>query len=69
MELYSSALWHLKREVDLSVLAHHLHSSHKLRPQAMCAMASLKNLYKDHEAAVSQLNRAITVSVQGQILQ
>ena len=27
----------------------------------MCAMASLKNLYKEHEAAISQLTTATTV--------
>ncbi len=62
MEFYSSALWHLRQEVELSVLAHHLVSSNKLSPQALCARASLKNLYKEHEAAIAHLNQAITVS-------
>lgn len=58
MELYSSALWHLKREVELSKLVKHLETSNSLCPQFMCAMASLKNLYKDHETAFSFLLKA-----------
>ncbi|KAL5489547.1 hypothetical protein EMCRGX_G018652 [Ephydatia muelleri] len=59
MELYASALWHLQRETDLSTLADRLQSSDKLRPQALCAMASVLNLYKDHQTAIQLLQRSI----------
>ena len=61
MELYSSALWHLQNEVELSVVAGTLHSSNKMRPEGLCAMATVMNLYKDHEAAIKYLQRAIQV--------
>ena len=61
MELYASALWHLQQEVELSVLAESLHSSAPLRPEGLCAMASVMNLAKDHDSAVKFLQRAIKV--------
>ena len=61
MELYASVLWHLQRETELSVLAESLHTSDRLRPEALCAMATVMNTYKDHESAVKFLQRAIQV--------
>ena len=63
MELYASALWHLQKDVQLSVVAEMLHSSNKTSPQALCAMASVMNRYKDHTAAVKYLQRALQVGV------
>ena len=63
MELYASALWHLQKDVQLSVVAEMLHSSNKTSPQALCAMASVMNRYKDHTAAVKYLQRALRVCV------
>ena len=63
MELYASALWHLQKDVQLSVVAEMLHSSNKTSPQALCAMASVMNRYKDHTAAVEYLQRALQVCV------
>ena len=62
MDLYSSSLWHLQKDVELSVLAESLHSSNKLSPQALCAMASVMNLNRNHESARKFLTRAIQVS-------
>ena len=45
MELYTSALWHLEKDVQLSVVAEALHSSNKTSPQALCAMSSVMNRY------------------------
>ena len=61
MELYASILWHLQRETELSVLAESLHTSNRRRPEALCAMATVMNTYKDHESAVKFLQRAIQV--------
>ena len=63
MELYASALWHLQKDIQLSVVAEMLHSSNKTSPQALCAMASVMNRYKDHTAAVKYLQRALQVCV------
>ncbi len=61
MDLYSSCLWHLQKEVELDVLAHALYRSNKLLPQGLCAMASLKNLQKDHNEAIHFLTQATQV--------
>ena len=63
MELYASALWHLQKDVQLSVVAEMLHSSNRTSPQALCAMASVMNRYKDHTAAVKYLQRTLQVCV------
>ena len=41
MELYATALWHLQKDVQLSVVAETVHSSNKTSPPALCAMASV----------------------------
>ncbi|XP_064389846.1 cell division cycle protein 27 homolog isoform X2 [Halichondria panicea] len=64
MELYSSALCHLQKDVQLSVVAEALHSSDKTSPRALCAMASIMNRYKDHTSAIKYLQRAIQVCPQ-----
>ena len=63
MDLYSSSLWHLQKDVELSLVAESLHSSNKLSPQALCAMASVMNLNRNHESARKYLTRAIQVSL------
>ena len=61
MDLYASSLWHLQREVELSVVAESLYSSNKLRPESLCAMATVMNLSRNHEGAIKFLTRAIQV--------
>ncbi|CAN8096529.1 unnamed protein product [Discula destructiva] len=58
MEVYSTILWHLKRETDLSFLAHELIDSAWLCPEAWCALGNAWSLAKDHEQALRCFKRA-----------
>lgn len=58
MEVYSTILWHLKRETDLSFLAHELVDSAWLSPEAWCALGNAWSLAKDHEQALRCFKRA-----------
>lgn len=58
MEVYSTILWHLRRETDLSFLAHELVDSAWLSPQAWCALGNAWSLARDHEQALKCFKRA-----------
>ncbi|KKY33316.1 putative 20s cyclosome subunit (nuc2 cdc27) [Diaporthe ampelina] len=58
MEVYSTILWHLKRETDLSFLAHELVDSSWLAPESWCALGNAWSLAKDHEQALKCFKRA-----------
>lgn len=58
-EYYSTALWHLQREVKLSMLAHELLELDKLSPQTWCVAGNCFSLQKEHEVAIKFLQRAI----------
>lgn len=58
MEVYSTILWHLRRETDLSFLAHELVDSAWLSPQAWCALGNAWSLARDHEQALRCFKRA-----------
>lgn len=58
MEVYSTILWHLKRETDLSFLAHELVDSAWHSPQAWCALGNAWSLARDHEQALRCFKRA-----------
>ncbi|RDW65415.1 hypothetical protein BP5796_10107 [Coleophoma crateriformis] len=58
MELYSTILWHLKRDTDLSFLAHELIDSSWQSPQAWCALGNAWSLSRDHESALKCFKRA-----------
>ncbi|KAF9875516.1 tetratricopeptide [Colletotrichum karsti] len=58
MEIYSTILWHLKRETDLSFLAHELIDADWESPQAWCALGNAHSLMRDHEAALGCFKRA-----------
>lgn len=58
MEVYSTILWHLKRETDLSFLAHELVDSAWHSPQAWCALGNAWSLAKDPEQALKCFKRA-----------
>ena len=46
MELYSTVLWHLKREVELSHLAQEAVMLDRLDPRAWCIMGNCFSLQK-----------------------
>lgn len=58
MEVYSTILWHLKRETDLSFLAHELVDSAWHSPQAWCAVGNAWSLARDPEQALRCFKRA-----------
>ena len=58
MEIYSTILWHLKRESELAFLAHELVDSSWLSPQAWCAIGNSWSLARDHEQALRAFKRA-----------
>ncbi|KAI1191284.1 tetratricopeptide [Nemania serpens] len=58
MEVYSTILWFLKRETELSFLAHELVDSSWHSPQAWCALGNAWSLAGDHEQALRCFKRA-----------
>ncbi|KAI1213045.1 putative 20S cyclosome subunit [Annulohypoxylon truncatum] len=58
MEVYSTILWFLKRETDLSFLAHDLVELSWHSPQAWCALGNAWSLARDHEQALRCFKRA-----------
>ncbi|RWS26265.1 Cell division cycle protein 27-like protein [Leptotrombidium deliense] len=60
-EYYSTALWHLQKEVKLSMLAQELIEFDKNSPQTWCVAGNCFSLQKEHETAIKFLQRAIQV--------
>ncbi|KAJ8129504.1 hypothetical protein O1611_g4128 [Lasiodiplodia mahajangana] len=58
MEVYSTILWFLKKETDLSFLAHELVDSSWHSPQAWCSLGNAWSLAGDHEQALRCFKRA-----------
>lgn len=58
MEVYSNVLWQLKRETELSYLAHELSEQDRLSPQAWCAIGNASSLERDHDQAIKCFTRA-----------
>lgn len=61
MEIYSSVLWHLQREVTLSALAQDLMAQDKLSPITWCISGNCFSLHKEHETAIKFFERAVQV--------
>ena len=61
MEIYSTVLWHQKKEVDLAFLAHELMDIDRLTPQAWCAVGNTFSLQRDHDQALKCFKRATQV--------
>jgi anaphase-promoting complex subunit 3 len=59
LELQSTCLWHLKREVELSFLAHEAMDLDRLAPQAWCVLANCFSLQREHDQALKCITRAI----------
>ncbi|KAK7614238.1 hypothetical protein JOL62DRAFT_564489 [Phyllosticta paracitricarpa] len=58
MEIYSTVLWHLKRETELAYLAHELIEADRLSPQAWCAIGNSFSLQREHDHAIKCFKRA-----------
>lgn len=61
MEYYSSALWHMHKEVELSILAKELMDFDQDSPETWCVAGNCYSLQKEHESAIKYLERAIKV--------
>lgn len=61
LDFYSSVLWHLHKEVELSLLAQELTAMDKKSPQAWFATGNCFSLQKEHDVAIKFFQRAIQV--------
>lgn len=61
MEYYSSSLWQLHKEVELSVLAKELVEFDQNAPETWCVAGNCYSLQKEHESAIKYLEKAIKV--------
>ncbi|EEB06895.1 anaphase-promoting complex subunit Apc3 [Schizosaccharomyces japonicus yFS275] len=59
MEVYSTALWHLQKKVELSYLAHEALELHPYAPQSWCILANCFSLQREHSQALKCITRAI----------
>ncbi|KAE8910894.1 Cell division cycle protein 27 [Phytophthora fragariae] len=59
LDLYSTTLWHLKKEVELSYLAQQATDFDKLSCEAWCAAGNCFSLQKEHDTALAFFQRAI----------
>lgn len=61
MDIYSTALWHLQREVALSALAQDLVNSNRNSPITWCVSGNCFSLHKEHDTAIKFFQRAVQV--------
>jgi anaphase-promoting complex subunit 3 len=59
LEVYSTVLWHMKREVELSYLAQEAVALDRHSPAAWCVMGNCFSLQKEHETALRYFQRAL----------
>lgn len=61
MEIYSTVLWHLQREVQLSALAQDLKAQDYQSPITWVVLGNCFSLQKEHESAIKCFERAVQV--------
>ncbi|KAK2143694.1 hypothetical protein LSH36_819g00003 [Paralvinella palmiformis] len=61
MELYSTVLWHLQREVQLSALAQELTELDRDAPEPWCVTGNCFSSQKEHDVAIKFFQRAVQV--------
>ncbi|KAL1517427.1 hypothetical protein ABEB36_001192 [Hypothenemus hampei] len=61
MDIYSTALWHLQKEVALSALAQDLINTNKNHPVTWCVNGNCFSLHKEHDTAIKFFQRAVQV--------
>lgn len=57
LDLYSTTLWHLKKEVELSYLAQQVTEFDKLSSEAWCVAGNCFSLQKEHDIALTFFQR------------
>lgn len=63
-EYYSSCLWHLKKQAELSKMAFDYMKHHYFAPETWIIMANCYSLNQDHDTALTFLSRAIQIDPQ-----
>lgn len=63
MEIYSTVLWHLHAEVQLSTLAQDLVAQDRNSAAAWCSTGNLFSAQTEHETAIKFFQRAIQVRI------
>lgn len=58
MEVYSTVLWHLKKETGLAFLSHTLRDQDFHAPQTWCAVGNAFSLAREHDQAIAAFKRA-----------
>ncbi|QRW00722.1 anaphase-promoting complex subunit 3 [Ceratobasidium sp. AG-Ba] len=61
MDIFSTLLWHLRSDVELSFLAQELLALDQRAPQAWIAVGNAFSLQKEHEQALTAFKRAVTL--------
>lgn len=61
LELLSTCLWHLKRDVELSNLAQRAVDFDQMSPEAWCVVGNCFSLQKEHETALTFFRRSLQV--------
>jgi len=62
MEYYSTVLWHMKKEIDLSKLAQDMIALDRQSPEAWCVMGNCFSLQKEHENSLRFFQRALQLN-------
>ncbi|GJD11264.1 Cell division cycle protein 27 [Galdieria sulphuraria] len=62
LEYFSSVMWHLRMETELSFLSQYLLSVDRNSSSAWCAMGNLFSLQKDPDTAIRCLKRAVLLA-------
>lgn len=61
IEVYSTVLWHMKREVELSALAQEAIALDRESPATWCIMGNCFSLQKEHESSLRFFQRSLQV--------
>lgn len=64
MDIYSTVLWHLKRDTELAFLAHELVEAERTSPAAWCTIGNSFSLQRDHDQALKCFKRATQLDPQ-----
>jgi len=59
IDVYSTTLWHLKKDLELSQLSQDVIQDNRKCPQAWCALGNCFSLQQDHDTAIKFFDRAV----------
>lgn len=62
LEIYSTVLWHMKKEVELAALAQDAISLDRHSPYAWCVLGNCFSLQREHDAALKFFQRALQLN-------